>query len=610
VDRPEPNPEQDRRVLLAVVLSFLVLWVFSYFAPEPPPRPVPLGDDDSADGDVSTPGDEDLSNDSDRPTSSGDAAGEGTGSDDDDSASTLASSAAVEPKIVRAPLVETDFNWKGTETRWSSRGGSPSSIRISGYQEAYEQQWLPTWLLSGLGAGGQWEPFSLACPTSDVVNIVKDPSGVVLQVGIDEDGVDADLANYHVVPSDDSRRLNYRVERGDIEITKSYLLPEEGHLSSYIVRLRNRGSVARQVLPSFGISDQILPSTGGLLNYGPMGETWADVDGDVEHQGAEALEKKVRDYEGEVSWLAMGDRYFFVGLEPEQPILGQVVMRPSTVGEQRYTTEVRSQTLTLEPGESRTYKFKLWMGPKELERLQDSNLRMETAVDFGMFGVLSLPILAFLKFLNGLLGSWGLAIIALTISIKLAVFPLSQKSYRSMKGMQALQPEINELKEKHGDDKEALNREMMELWKTHGVNPMGGCLPMLIQMPIWFALYRVLWNSVELYQQPFLYFCDLSLRDPLGVFPIALGVTMFAQQKFTPNTATDPTQKMVMKLMPLIFSVMMFTLPAGLVVYILVNNILSIGQQWVIHRQNDDDDDSDKKGTASDKTGSSGSGKK
>jgi len=265
--------------------------------------------------------------------------------------------------------------------------------------------------------------------------------------------------------------------------------------------------------------------------------------------------------------------------------------------------------VTLEPGESRSFKFKLWTGPKELDGLQDAGLRMETAIDFGIFGVLSLPILAFLKFLNGLIGSWGLAIIALTVCIKLALFPLSQKSYRSMKGMQALQPEINELKEKHGDDKEALNREMMELWKSHGVNPMGGCLPMIIQMPIWFALYRVLWNSVELYQQPFLYFCDLSLRDPLGVFPLVLGVTMFAQQKFTPNTATDPTQKMVMKFMPIFFSVIMFSLPAGLVVYILINNILSIAQQWVIHRQHDDDAP-DKKGAASEKSESASSRKK
>ena len=603
MDRPEPNPEQDRRVLLAVVLSFVVLWIFSYFAPQPPPRPAVESEDSTASSG------EEATSESDTPDGIPVPTENLSAGDDDDSAS---STAALIPKVApiqRAPLVETELDWEGTETLWTSRGGGPSSIRIANYQEAYEQQWVPTWLLSGFTAGFEWEPLTLACPSGDTVDIINDSSAVTLQVGIDEDGVDADLATYHVVDSADPNQLIYRVQRGDVEITKTYQVPDKGYLSSYVVRIRNSGSVARKILPSFGISDQISAVSGGLLNYGPITETWADVDGDVEHQGADALNKKPRDYEGEVSWLAMGDRYFFVGLEPETPIAGQVVMRPSTHGEDRYTSEMKAASLTLEPGESRVFKFKLWMGPKELDLLQESDLRMETAVDFGMFGVLSLPILAFLKFLNGLLGSWGLAIIALTVCIKLALFPLSQKSYRSMKGMQKLQPEINVLKEKHGDDKEALNREMMELWKNHGVNPMGGCLPMLIQMPIWFALYRVLWNSVELYQQPFLYFCDLSLRDPLGVFPVALGVTMFLQQKFTPNTATDPTQKMVMKLMPLIFSVMMFTLPAGLVVYILINNVLSIGQQWVIHRQVDETD-ADKKGATSGNSESDGSGKK
>ena len=129
----------------------------------------------------------------------------------------------------------------------------------------------------------------------------------------------------------------------------------------------------------------------------------------------------------------------------------------------------------------------------------------------------------------------------------------------------------------------------MALWKEHGVNPLGGCLPMLLQMPIWFALYRVLWNSVEMYQTSFLYFADLSLRDPLGVFPLVLGVTMWLQQKMTPTASADPMQQKIMRLMPVFFSVIMFTLPAGLVVYILVNNVLSIGQQWLIHRSNDDD---------------------
>lgn len=594
MERPEPNPDQDRRVLLAVVLSFAILWAFSYFAPQPPLLP-PLEDGPASLADDSLPTD---SSESAQPKSEAFGGSEASTSkaDDDDSAASRSEVSSETAPIRRAPLVESEVSWAGTAGVWTSRGGGPSSIHINAYQEAYEQQWIPTWLLSGFKAGFTWEPFTLACPESEVVNIIKDSEGVVLPVGIDRDGVDADLASYEVLPTGDPSLLAYRARRGDIEVRKSYQLPVEGHLSTYVVRFKNLGAQPREILPSFGVSDRIEPSDAGM--YGSETEIWSEVGGDVEHQPSDKLDKKPRSYEGEVSWIAIGDRYFLVGLEPEVPLSGELVMRPSPVGTERYTAELRTAPITLEPGESRSFKFKLWAGPKELSSLQEAGLRMETAVDFGIFGVLSLPILAFLKWLNGLIGSWGLSIIALTVCIKLALFPLSQKSYRSMKGMQALQPEINVLKEKHGDDKEGLNREMMELWKSHGVNPMGGCLPMIIQMPIWFALYRVLWNSVELYQQPFLYFCDLSLRDPLGVFPIVLGATMFLQQKFTPNTATDPTQKMVMKFMPIFFSVIMFSLPAGLVVYILINNVLSIAQQWVIHRQHDDADP-DKKAAAS-----------
>lgn len=605
MERPESDPAQDKRVLLAVVLSIVVLWVFSYFAPKPPPRPA-LGDDDSAspaDGDGLAAADDDDS--ARRGSDDDDSARKG--SDDDDSARGPEDSgepvAATAPE---APVIESTVAWEGISTEWSSRGGSPTSIQVSGYQEAYEQQWIPTWLISGFKNSFEWKPFTLACPEGNTVNIIKDQEGVLLPVGVDERGIAADTSVYEVITSDPGKKLEYRSRHGKLEVTKSYTLPSEGYLVDYVVRFRNRGNASRQVTPSFGVSDRIVEGLGGY--YGPQTEAWADVEGDVEHFGADKLDKEDREFEGTVSWLGFGDRYYLVGLEPEERVSGQLLMT-KLAGEDRYASELVLPSITIEPDESRVYRFKLWLGPKDLDEFQAKDLRLETAVEFGFFGVLSLPILAFLKFLQGLIGSWGLSIIALTICIKLLLFPLSQKAYKSMKAMQALQPELNVLKEKHGDDKEALNREMMALWKDNGVNPMGGCLPMFIQMPIWFALYRVLWNSVELYQQEFLYFCDLTLRDPLGVFPLVLGVTMWAQQKFTPNTSTDPTQKMVMKLMPIFFSVIMFTLPAGLVVYILVNNILSIGQQWVIHRQHGGTDAA-KKRASSAGSGTDGSGKK
>ena len=552
----EHDPQQEKRVLTAVVASVAVLWVFSTFVFKPPPVPEPSPEDITAEAVAeSTPA---------TPTPT--------------PAPTAAVAAAAVPQ---APVRTLDRPWTGVDSSWSSFGGSPNRMLIAAYQEPFKQQWLPTWALSGFTEGFSWERFTITPEDSKTVNIVGSPDTVVLPVGIDDRGVAIDVNHYRVV-SEWGSDLAFATSYGDVEVTKRYVLPSEGYLSTYTVEFRNLGTAPARVLPSFGASDA-MPDLGGS-RYESQKETWIQVDGDVDHYARGKLEKKDRPFVGPIEWFGVGDRYFMIGLEPSTPIQGAALLSPLP-GEDRFGVAVTAEPFTLAPGEVKSYGFDLYTGPKELEVFRSQEMAMASSVDFGFFGLLALPILAFLKFIFGLIGNWGISIIVLTIVIKAALFPLSNKSYKSMKDMQRLQPEINALKEKHGDDREGLNTEMMGLWKKHGVNPMGGCLPMVVQMPIWFALYRVLWNSVELYQTPFLYFIDLSLRDPIGIFPLFLGVTMWAQQKFTPNTASDPAQQMVIKFMPIFFSVIMFTLPAGLVVYILVNNILSIGQQWAIHRQ-------------------------
>jgi YidC/Oxa1 family membrane protein insertase len=376
--------------------------------------------------------------------------------------------------------------------------------------------------------------------------------------------------------------LEFAALRGELEIVKSYTLPAAGHALGYRVTVRNLGGSPQKLDPVFGVADRAVASDS---RYGPQTTLSAGVDGDLESWDSKAVEKKERGAAGTVDWLAFGERYFMVGLEPRQPVAGEVRMSSAGPAGGRLQAALRLPAVELPAGQSLSWDFSVWAGPRELEGLRAAGLRLRDSVDFGFFGALALPILWFLKFLHGLLGSWGGAIILLTVTVKALLFPLSQKSFKSMKDMQKLQPQIKELQEKYKDDREQLNREMMALWQKHGVNPMGGCMPIVVQMPIWFALYQVLWQSVELYQSPFLYFCDLSLRDPLGVFPTALGASMILQQRMTPTTGMDPAQQQVMKWMPVFFSLLMFTLPAGLVVYILVNNILSIAQQWVIQRQ-------------------------
>jgi YidC/Oxa1 family membrane protein insertase len=209
---------------------------------------------------------------------------------------------------------------------------------------------------------------------------------------------------------------------------------------------------------------------------------------------------------------------------------------------------------------------------------------MDLTVDYGWLTVISAPLFWLLAFIHRWVGNWGWAIILLTILIKLAFYPLSAASYKSMAHMKKMQPKLQALKERYGDDKQKLNQAMMELYKTEKINPLGGCLPILIQIPVFIALYWVLLESVEMRQAPFiLWIKDLSAQDPYYVLPIVMGVSMFAQQKLNPQPL-DPIQQKIFLFMPLFFTVFFLFFPAGLVLYWTVNNILSIAQQWQINR--------------------------
>jgi YidC/Oxa1 family membrane protein insertase len=233
------------------------------------------------------------------------------------------------------------------------------------------------------------------------------------------------------------------------------------------------------------------------------------------------------------------------------------------------------------------------MGPKILSQLDAVTVAGQQAhlgdvIDYGWLGSvtewLSRPMLVVLKAIHYVVRNWGLAIIVLTILIKLVTFIPTQQSMKSMKAMAKLKPEMDKLRERFGNDKNQLNLAMMELYKKHGVNPLGGCLPILIQMPVYIALYSMLGNSVELYRSPFLgWIRDLTAADPYFVLPVLTGALMFLQQKTQP-TPPDPQQKTMMYLMPVMFTAFSIFLPAGLTIYILTNTILTFLQQWWLNR--------------------------
>ena len=237
------------------------------------------------------------------------------------------------------------------------------------------------------------------------------------------------------------------------------------------------------------------------------------------------------------------------------------------------------------PGGSAVFDTRLYVGPKIQERLAELAPYLDRTVDYGFLHIISEPLFWVLKWIHGLVGNWGWAIIILTILIKAVFYKLSETSYRSMANMRRLSPRLTALKERYGHDRQKMNQAMMELYKKEKINPLGGCLPILVQIPVFLALYWVLVESVELRQAPFMFWIqDLTTKDPYYVLPIIMGASMFVQQKLNP-APPDPIQAKIMMALPIVFTFFFLWFPSGLVLYWVVNNLLSILQQWVITRR-------------------------
>ena len=238
----------------------------------------------------------------------------------------------------------------------------------------------------------------------------------------------------------------------------------------------------------------------------------------------------------------------------------------------------------IEPGSAGQVKASLYAGPQEHRRLEAAAPGLDRVVDYGLLDIIARPLFWLLEKFHALSGNWGVAIILLTILIKIIFFPLSAASYKSMAKMKLVTPRLTKIREMYGHDRQKMNQAMMELYKTEKINPLGGCFPILVQIPVFIALYWVLLGAIELRHAPFvLWIKDLSALDPYYVLPILMTITMVLQTKMNP-VPPDPVQAQVMKFMPYVFSIFFFFFPAGLVLYWLVNNILSILQQWQIQR--------------------------
>lgn len=375
---------------------------------------------------------------------------------------------------------------------------------------------------------------------------------------------------------------NLRVVRELTFNADSYLIKEK-------IRLINAGEQPRSVRVGYTVASDASNAAGG--RYDSMRVAW-DNDGSLsEESSGKTLESTGVQATGKIYWAGAMSTYFLAAVLPGE--INDVTVK-GLLQKTVYRTAVEEPESMLAPGQEKTLTVSYWLGPKERAQLTAVSEQLAKSIDLGMFSIIAKGLLWLLEFFHKYVNNWGVAIILLTVVIKAVFWPLTAKSYASMEKMKKLQPMMTAIREKHKDNKELMNKEVMALYKTYGVNPASGCVPILIQLPVFFGLYQALLTSIELRHAPFitylpftdkLWLADLSAKDPFYITPIIMGLTMFLQQRMSPP-ATDPTQQKIMMFLPLIFTVLFLGFPAGLVIYWLVNNILSIFQQWLMMRKN------------------------
>ena len=547
------------RLLLAIGLSFLVLFVWSMFFVDRQPVT------DKQDAVTTKPKQED---------------------DQASSKTSVATSATIRKEAVdaiktaqsaenqsREITVETPFY----TVRISARGASFGSYILNQYRETVDKNSPNKQLIPPAFKEGVIRSSLLG----NSLNGLKDAIFAIAQEG-DRLVVDNDRKDLS---------FNWVANDGTI-ITKTYTFDPESYLIGLAVEIKN---ASERVL-----KDQLVLSVRKPLEenqgYGFVGPS-----GFINDKLEQIKTKKIADqdeYKGKIKWISVEDRYFLASIIPGAEIDGSMKL---AVNDDVVVNQLVNPIFELSPGEKQTFSFLVFMGPKSMDLLNSLGHDLDKALNFGFFNVIAKPCLWFMNKIHSVVPNYGIAIILLTLFTKIILWPLGNKSYKSMSEMKKLQPLMTEIREKHKGDKQKMNQELMALYKTYKVNPMGGCLPMVLQIPVFFALYRMLYQAIELRHAPFfLWINDLSAPDrlfdfgfsipfmqpPYGipVLTIIMGGTMLLQQKMSPPPG-DPTQAKMMMLMPVVFTFIFINFSSGLVLYWLVNNVLSISQQYYVQKK-------------------------
>jgi YidC/Oxa1 family membrane protein insertase len=394
-------------------------------------------------------------------------------------------------------------------------------------------------------------------------------------------------AQTHYELTGDTLEVPLTWEQDGVKVTKIYRFQKGRYLINIDYRVENQaqtewsGSLYSQLVRNTYDPDHnamMYTYTGPVLYNGHAESKYN------KHPFDDLNTEPVNNLSVEGGWAAMIQHYFMSAVIPNQEGQNRYYAKP--LGEGDYVAGVVEPMVSVEPGQTGNLTSELYIGPIIQDNLEKIAPGLELTVDYGVLTIIAEPIFWVLEKIHALVGNWGWSIILLTILIKLLFYKLSETSYRSMARLKKFQPKLQQLKENYGDDKAIFQQKLMKLYKEEKINPLGGCLPILVQMPVFIALYWVLLYSAEMRQAPWiLWIQDLSAKDPYYILPVLMGISMWVQQKLNPSAMMDEMQQKVMKALPFIFTIFFMFFPAGLVLYWVVNNILSVAQQWYITKK-------------------------
>ncbi|QNS15759.1 membrane protein insertase YidC [Mannheimia bovis] len=411
-------------------------------------------------------------------------------------------------------------------------------------------------------------------------------SGLVGKNGID---TNAGRPQYAVTAdsfklTDDQNELSVPLtfEKDGVVYTKTFTLKRGSYDVGVNFNIKNNTAEAIEVQPYGQLKHSVIESSGSLTMPTYTGGAYSSSETNYKKYSFQDMEKANLSIDTKAGWIAVLQHYFVSAWVPNQDADNNLYSRTNngvaTIG-------YRGPLTTIAPNSEANLSSKLWTGSKDQKEMEEAANHLDLTVDYGWAWFIAKPLFWLLTAIQKIVSNWGLAIIGVTIVVKTILYPLTKAQYTSMAKMRMLQPRITEMRERFGDDRQRMSQEMMKLYKEEKVNPMGGCLPILIQMPIFIALYWTFMEAVELRHAPFFgWIKDLSAQDPYYILPLLMGASMFLLQKMSPTPVADPMQQKVMTFMPVIFTVFFLWFPSGLVLYWLTSNLITIAQQWLIYR--------------------------